>query len=121
MTKPRHAARPSRTMRHGQAAPCGINLPLNHSINLCARNRRAALTGSAILGARLRSRIGRDKFDAWFAGATVVGSTDHSVTVEMPSKMFASHAAQNFEADVLACCRAQQSTIERVRFVARAA
>jgi hypothetical protein len=77
--------------------------------------------GLGDLGARLRSRIGRDKFDAWFGAAAIVASTDESVTVEMPSKLYASHAAQNFEADVLACCQDQQSTIERVKFVARRA
>lgn len=111
--RPHHAARPSRTMRHKPSTK-----PFNKPSRAKPPSRP---DGLGDLGARLRSRIGRDKFDAWFAGATVVGSTDHSVTVEMPSKMFASHAAQNFEADVLACCRAQQSTIERVRFVARAA
>jgi chromosomal replication initiation ATPase DnaA len=77
--------------------------------------------GLGPLGAPLRSRIGRDKFDAWFGGAVIAGSTDDSVTVELPTKFKASHVERNFEADVLACCKAQQSTIERVRFIARAA
>jgi chromosomal replication initiation ATPase DnaA len=77
--------------------------------------------GLGALGAPLRSRIGQDKFDAWFGGAVIAGSTDDSVTVELPTKFKASHVERNFEADVLACCKAQQSTIERVRFIARAA
>jgi chromosomal replication initiation ATPase DnaA len=77
--------------------------------------------GLGALGAPLRNRIGRDKFEAWFGGAVIAGSTEDSVTVELSTKFKASHVERNFEADVLACCKAQQSTIEHVRFIARAA
>jgi hypothetical protein len=49
VTEPHHAASPSRTMRLHLAAPCGLNLSLNHSINLRARAGRAPSTGSAPL------------------------------------------------------------------------
>ena len=77
--------------------------------------------GLGALGAPLCNRIGRDKFEAWFGGAVIAASSEDSVTLELPSRFKARYVEQNFEADVLACCRAQQSTIERVKYTARAA
>jgi Helix-turn-helix domain len=113
VTEPHHAVSPSRTMRLK---------PVLKPFNKPSRAKApSSPDGLGALGAPLRNRIGREKFDAWFGGAVIAGSTADSVTVEFPTKFRASHVERNFEADVLACCQAQQSTIERVRFTARAA
>ena len=110
---PQGAVRPCRTMRLK---------PFTQPFNKPSRAKApSSPDGLGALGAPLRNRIGHDKFEAWFGGAVIAGSTEDSVTVELPSRFKASHIERNFEADVLACCKAQQSTIERVKFIARAA
>jgi hypothetical protein len=113
LTKPHHAASPGRTMR-----PKPFTKPFNEPSRAKAPS---SPDGLGALGAPLRNRIGRDKFEAWFRGAVIARSTEDSVTMELPTKFKASHVQKNFEADVLACCKAQQSTVEHVRFIARAA
>jgi hypothetical protein len=113
VTRPHHAVSPSRTMRLKPTLK-----PFNEPSRAKAPS---SPDGLGALGAPLRNRIGRDKFEAWFGGAVIAGSTEDSVTMELPTKFKASHVQKNFEADVLACCKAQQSTVEHVRFIARAA
>jgi hypothetical protein len=109
--KPQCAARPSRTMRLK---------PFTKPFNEPSRAKPPSRPdGLGALGAPLRNRLGRDKFEAWFGGAIIAESTEDSVTLELPSRFKARYVEQNFEADVLACCRAQRSTIERVRYSAR--
>jgi Helix-turn-helix domain len=110
---PQGAVRPCRTMRLK---------PFTKPFNEPSRAKApSSPDGLGALGAPLRNRIGRDKFEAWFGGAVIAGSTEDSVTMELPTRFRAAHVQKNFEADVLACCKAQQSTVEHVRFVARAA
>jgi Helix-turn-helix domain len=113
MAKPHGAVRPSRTMRLKPSIK-----PFNDPSRAKAPS---SLDGLGALGAPLRKRIGRDKFEAWFGGATIAESTEDSVTLELPSNFRARHVEDKFGADVLACCRAHHATIERVKFTARAA
>ena len=55
------------------------------------------------------------------AGARLAASTEDSVTLELSSRFKAIEAENRFGGDVLACLQAQQSTIERVKFVGRSA
>jgi chromosomal replication initiation ATPase DnaA len=77
--------------------------------------------GLGPLAAALRARIGSTAFNAWFVGAGIADSTEDSVTLELPNSFKATQAENKFGSDVLACLQAQQSTIERVRFVGRSA
>jgi hypothetical protein len=113
VTEPHHAASPGRTMRLK---------PVLKPINKPSRAREpSALDGLGPLGAVIRTRIGADNFSSWFRGASIAGATEDSVTLELPTKFNASQVESRFAGDVLACLQAQQSTIERVRFVAKAA
>jgi hypothetical protein len=111
--KPQGAVRPSRTMRLKPTTK-----PFNEPTRAKAPS---SPDGLGALGAPLRNRIGRDKFEAWFGGAVIAAASEDSVTLELTSRFKARYIEQNFEADVLACCRAQQSTIESVKYTARAA
>jgi hypothetical protein len=110
---PQGAVRPCRKVR-----PKPFTKPFNERSRA---NAPSSPDGLGALAATLRNRIGRDKFEAWFGGADIAASTEDSVTLQLPDKFKASYVERNFEADVLACCKAQQSTIERVTFVARRA
>jgi hypothetical protein len=113
VTRPHHAVSPGRTMRLK---------PVLKPINKPSRARDpSALDGLGPLSAPLRDRIGADNFDSWFPGSRIAEATESSVTVELSSRFRAEQAERRFGGDVLACLQAQQSTIERVRFVGRAA
>jgi hypothetical protein len=113
VTRPHHAASPGRTMRLK---------PILKPINKPSRaNEPSALDGLGSLGAAIRGRIGAANFASWFAGASVAASTEDSVTLELSSRFKAIEAENRFGGDVLACLQAQQSTIERVKFIGRAA
>jgi hypothetical protein len=77
--------------------------------------------GLGPLAAPLRARIGSTDFNAWFVGAGIADATEDSVTIELPTAFKAQQAENRFGCAVLACLQAQQSTIERVKFVWRSA
>ncbi|WP_338688349.1 DnaA N-terminal domain-containing protein [Bradyrhizobium sp. 26S5] len=81
----------------------------------------SALDGLGPLGAAIRDRIGSDNFRSWFDGASIGDATEEAVTLELPTKFKASMIESRYADEVLACLQAQQSSIERVRFVARRA
>jgi hypothetical protein len=113
VTEPHHAASPGRTMRLK---------PVLKPFNKPSRARGpSALDGLGPLGAAIRIRIGADSFISWFSGASIANATEDSVTIELPTPFKAQQAENRFGGAVLACLKAQQSTIERVRFVGRAA
>jgi hypothetical protein len=113
ITRPHHAASPGRTMRLK---------PVLKPFNKPSRTREpSSPDGLGPLGAALRVRIGDDNFGSWFAGAGIADATEDSVTIELPSRFKAQQAESRFGSAVLACLQSQQSTIERVRFVGRAA
>jgi hypothetical protein len=111
--RPHYAASPSRTMR-----PKPTLKPINEPSRARAPS---ALDGLGSLGAAIRSRIGADNFSSWFDGASIADATEDCVTLELPTKFKASLVENRYGDDVLACLRAQQATIARVRFVARRA
>jgi len=113
VTEPHHAASPGRTMRLK---------PVLKPFNKPSRARGPSAPGGlGPLGAAIRSRIGADNFGSWFGGASIADATDDSVTLELSTRFNATQVESRFGNDVLACLQAQQSTIERVRFIGRAA
>lgn len=112
-TRPHGAASPGRTMRLK---------PVLKPFNKPSRAREpSALDGLGSLGAALRSRIGADNFASWFGGASIGAATEDSVILELSTRFKASQVESRFASDVLACLQAQQSTIERVKFIWRSA
>jgi hypothetical protein len=113
VTEPHHAASPGRTMRLK---------PILKPTNKPSRAREpSSPDGLGSLGAAIRSRIGAESFISWFGGASIANATEDSVTIELPTPFKAQQAENRFGGAVLACLKAQQSTIERVKFIARAA
>jgi Helix-turn-helix domain len=123
------ARAPGRTMRHGQAAPCGTDRAAPCGINLSLKpfNKPSRARGPSCpdglgpLAAPLRNKIGRANFTSWFREAGITDATEDSVTIELPNAWKADEAEKRFGTDVLACLQVQQSSIERVKFVARRA
>jgi hypothetical protein len=113
VTEPHHAASPSRTMRLK---------PFLKPINKPSRaSEPSSPDGLGPLGAAIRSRIGADSFISWFGRASIVSATEDTVTIELPTPFSVQQVENRFGGAVLACLQAQQPTIERVLFVARAA
>jgi hypothetical protein len=79
---------------------------------------------SSALGALepiIQARIGRARFSSWFGQALITNVTSDVLTMEMPNKFIRDRVAQDFESDLLACCRSQHPTIQRVTLVVREA
>ena len=96
--------------------------PVLKPFNKPSRTREpSSPDGLGPLGAAIRSRIGIDDFDSWFGGAGIAEATEDSVTIELQTRFKAQQAENRFGSAVLACLQAQQSSIERVRFVGRTA
>jgi hypothetical protein len=101
--------------------PSFAHVPL-YSLDVPSRARGPSRPkGLGPLAAPLRARIGSTDFNAWFVGAGIAESTEDSVTIELPSPFKAQQAENRFGRAVLACLQAQQSTIERVKFIGRLA
>lgn len=112
MAEPQKAARPGRKVRHK---------PINKPINQPSPKRPSSADALGPLGSRLAARIGRKLFDAWFSHAELGGVTGDLLTIEMPNAFSASRVMQDYEQDVMACCRSEYPDVRGVRFVARTA
>ena len=101
--------------------PPFAHVPL-YSLDVPSRARGPSRPkGLGPLAADLRARIGSTEFNAWFVDAGITDANENSVTICLPNKFKAIEAENRFGKHVLACLQAQQSTIERVTFVARRA
>jgi hypothetical protein len=96
--------------------PASDELSSNHDYSNSGTAPTSAL---GALEPILRARIGRDKFSSWFGKALITDVTSDVLTMEMPNRFIRDRVAQDFEIDLLACCRSQHPTIQRVTLVVR--
>ena len=91
----------------------GSRLPPNYSISnsiISSREPRHAEGALGPLSAKLRKRIGPDKFEAWFAKceAELVSQTADTITIAVRNKFFVEKIQNRFESDIVACSGASQ-------------